>query len=140
MTKKTQDDQDKKLKEANKVAKAESVEAKNVENEKPDAEKVELVAPLWKDRLLSVDHWLRFGFMALFILILSVVSYLIVGLVILQFFWALIAGEGNDKLRDFGSSVSRFILHVLRFLTYNTDIKPFPFTDWPESENDDLDK
>jgi hypothetical protein len=71
MTKKTQDDQDKKLKEANKVAKAESVEATNVENEKPDAEKVELVAPLWKDRLLSVDHWLRFGFMALFILILS---------------------------------------------------------------------
>ncbi|MFT4610043.1 MAG: hypothetical protein ACJAUT_000282 [Cellvibrionaceae bacterium] len=140
MTKKTQDDQDKKLKEANKVAKAESVEATNVENEKPDAEKVELVAPLWKDRLLSVDHWLRFGFMALFILILSVVSYLIVGLVILQFCWALIAGEGNDKLRDFGSSVSRFILHVLRFLTYNTDIKPFPFTDWPESENDDLDK
>jgi hypothetical protein len=140
MTKKTQDEQDKKLKEANKVGKAESVEATDVENETSDAGKVELVASLWKDRLLSVDHWLRFGFMVVFVLILSVVSYLIVGLVILQFCWALIAGEGNDKLRDFGSSVSRFILHVLRFLTYNTDIKPFPFTDWPKPENDDIDK
>ena len=78
--------------------------------------------------------------MVLFLLILGVVSYLIVALVVLQFFWALIAGEGNDKLRDFGSSVARFILQVLRFLTYNTDDKPFPFADWPESENVDLDK
>ena len=140
MTKKNQDDQGKNLNEADKAVAAEDVAVEKVESEKLGEENAELVAPSWKDRLLSVDHWLRFGFMMLFVLILSVVSYLIVGLVILQFFWALIAGEGNDKLRDFGSSVSRFILHVLRFLTYNTDTKPFPFTDWPESENDDLDK
>ena len=113
----------------------EFVDAENVE-----AEIIETVEPSWKDRLLSVDHWLRFAFMVLFLLILGVVSYLIVALVVLQFFWALIAGEGNDKLRDFGSSVARFILQVLRFLTYNTDDKPFPFADWPESENVDLDK
>jgi hypothetical protein len=140
MTKKTQDDQDKNLNKDNKVVKAEKVAAENVETEKPDAERVELVASSWKDRLLSVDHWLRFAFMVLFMFILSVVSYLIVGLVILQFFWALITGEGNDKLRDFGSSVSSFILQVLRFLTYNTNTKPFPFADWPASENIDLDK
>lgn len=130
MTKQSQDDQGKKLDEDIKVVDAENVEA----------EIIETVEPSWKDRLLSADHWLRFAFMVLFILILSVVSYLIVALVILQFFWALVAGEGNDKLRDFGSSVSRFILQVLRFLTYNTDDKPFPFADWPESENVDLDK
>lgn len=145
MTKKNQDDQDKNLNQDNSNSEAGSVaaehtNAKNVETEKPDVEKIELVEPSWKDRLLSVDHWLRFAFMMLFVLILGVVSYLIIGLVILQFLWALIAGEGNDKLRDFGSSVSRFILQVLRFLTYNTDTKPFPFADWPESENVDLDK
>lgn len=130
MTKQSQDDQGENSNEDIKIVDAENVEA----------EIIETVEPSWKDRLLSVDHWLRFAFMVLFLLILGVVSYLIVALVILQFFWALIAGEGNDKLRDFGSSVARFIHHVLRFLTYNTDDKPFPFADWPESENVDLDK
>jgi len=142
MTKKNQDDQAKNLNEADKAVAAEdvAVEPTKVESEMSGEENAELVAPSWKDRLLSVDHWLRFAFMVLFILILSVVSYLIIGLVILQFFWALIAGEGNDKLRDFGSSVSSYILQVLRFLTYNTNTKPFPFADWPASENIDLDK
>jgi hypothetical protein len=130
MTKQSQDDQGENSNEDIKIVDAENVEA----------EIIETVEPSWKDRLLSVDHWLRFAFMVLFLLILGVVSYLIVALVVLQFFWALIAGEGNDKLRDFGSSVARFILQVLRFLTYNTDHKPFPFADWPESENVDLDK
>jgi hypothetical protein len=130
MTKQSQDDQGENSNEDIKIVDAENVEA----------EIIETVEPSWKDRLLSVDHWLRFAFMVLFLLILGVVSYLIVALVVLQFFWALIAGEGNDKLRDFGSSVARFILQVLRFLTYNTDDKPFPFADWPESENVDLDK
>ena len=130
MTKQSQDDQGENSNEDIKIVDAENVEA----------EIIETVEPSWKDRLLSVDHWLRFAFMVLFLLILGVVSYLIVALVVLQFFWALIAGEGNDKLRDFGSSVARFILQVLRFLTYNTDDKPFPFADWPESENVDLDQ
>jgi hypothetical protein len=135
MTKKTQDDEAKKLNEDNKV-----VDTKKVDAEKVDAEKVESAEPSLKSRLLSVDHWLRFAFMVLFILILSVVSYLMVALIILQFFWALFAGEGNSKLKDFGNSASLFIFKVLQFLTYNSDDKPFPFADWPESKNADEDK
>ncbi len=107
---------------------------KTIDSERVDAEIVETVEPSWKERLLSVEHWLRFVFMVLFIVILSIVSYLIVALVILQFLWALVTGEGNEKLRDFGGSVACFIHQVLRFLTYNTDDKPFPFADWPEPE------
>ncbi len=110
---------------------------KTIDDERVEAEIVETIEPTWKERLLSVEHWLRFAFMMLFILILSVVSYLIITLVILQFLWSLITGEANDKLRDFGSSGARFIHQVLRFLTYNTDDKPFPFADWPEPENND---
>jgi len=111
---------------------------KTIDNENVEAEIIETVEPSWKSRLLSVEHWLRFAFMVLFVVILSVVSYLIFALVVLQFVWALVAGEGNDKLRSFGSSVARFIHQVLRFLTYNTNDKPFPFADWPEPESKDV--
>ena len=91
----------------------------------------------WQGRLLSVDHWLRFVFMVLFAIILGVVGYVMTALVVLQFIWGLITGEGNDKLRDFGSSLSQYIYQTLRFLTYNTEDKPFPFADWPDSESKD---
>jgi hypothetical protein len=86
----------------------------------------------WSERLLSADHWLRFVFMILFAIILSVAGYIMGALVLLQFFWALITGEANEKLKRFGSSLSQFIFQALRFLTYNTEEKPFPFADWPE--------
>ncbi|MGH1487625.1 MAG: DUF4389 domain-containing protein [Cellvibrionaceae bacterium] len=117
-------------KEANKdstVVEVEAVEAEIIEDKEPS----------WGERLLSVDHWLRFAFMVLFAIILGVVSYVMTVLVIIQFIWALVAGEGNDKLREFGSSLSQYIYQTLRFLTYNTEDKPFPFADWPESENVD---
>ncbi len=108
------------------------VEPKGVE-----AEIVETVEPSWSERLLSTDHWLRFVFMLLFAFILGIISYVVTALVLLQFIWALVTGEGNDKLRKFGSSAAQYIYQILRFLTYNSEDKPFPFADWPESEKED---
>lgn len=88
----------------------------------------------WSERLLSAEHWLRFLFMVLFAIILGVVGYVMTAVVVLQFIWGLVTGEGNDKLRQFGSSLSQYIYQTLRFLSYNTEEKPFPFADWPESE------
>ncbi|MGH1440488.1 MAG: DUF4389 domain-containing protein [Cellvibrionaceae bacterium] len=110
-------------------------QAKPVEAE--SVETIDDVEPNWNERLLSADHWLRFVFMVLFALILGAASYVITVLVIIQFVWALVTGEGNDKLREFGSSVSQYIYQMLRFLTYNSEDKPFPFADWPESEKVD---
>jgi hypothetical protein len=90
----------------------------------------------WSERLLSAEHWLRFVFMVLFAIILSVAGYIMGLLVFLQFLWALITGEANQQLRNFGSSLSQYIFQALKFLTYNTEDKPFPFADWPDAESD----
>ena len=104
-----------------------------------EAEAVETidVEPTWKERLLSADHWLRFVFMVLFAIILGVAGYVISVLVVIQFIWALVTGEGNDKLRDFGGALGKYIHQTLRFLTYNTEEKPFPFADWPDADKED---
>jgi heme/copper-type cytochrome/quinol oxidase subunit 2 len=90
----------------------------------------------WKKRLLSVDHWLRFVFMILFVIIVVMVAYVMVVLVLLQFAWALFSGEGNNKLRVFGARLSLYVYQALCFLTYNTEEKPFPFSDLPEVEKE----
>lgn len=87
-----------------------------------------------KSNLLSVDHWMRLVFMILFSVILYVAGIVMSILVVVQFLFALITGNANPNLRQLGDSLSQFIYAALRFLTYNTDDKPFPFADWPKPD------
>lgn len=86
-----------------------------------------------KSNLLSSRHWLRLIFMLLFAALLQIAGIVMWVLVILQFLFSLISGQDNRNLRQLGSSLSRYIYQTLKFLTYNSEEKPFPFSDWPSS-------
>ncbi len=85
-----------------------------------------------KSNLTSSKHWLRLIFMLLFAAILQVASVLMWILVIAQFIFSLITGEDNPNLRKLGHSLSIYIFDTLKFLTYASEEKPFPFADWPQ--------
>lgn len=87
-----------------------------------------------KSNLTSSQHWLRLLFMVLFAVILYVAAMVISVLVALQFLFSLISGKDNRNLRHFGQSLAQYIYQTLRFLTYNSEDKPFPFDDWPAVE------
>ena len=84
-----------------------------------------------KSNLLSSKHWLRLVFMLLFAALLQVASIIMWVLVVLQFVFSLITGQDNINLRRFGHSLSTYIYQTLKFLTYSSEEKPFPFADWP---------
>ena len=88
-----------------------------------------------KSNLTSSKHWLRLVFMLIFAAILQVASIVMWILVIVQFLFSLIAGADNINLRQFGHSLSIYIFHTLKFLTYASEEKPFPFADWPQAQN-----
>ena len=92
-----------------------------------------------KSNLTSSRHWMRLVFMLLFALLLQVATAVMWVLVILQFLFSLITGKDNEKLRAFGSALSVYIHQSLRFLTYNSEDKPFPFSDWPSAGDEDSD-
>jgi len=81
----------------------------------------------YKDR----GTWIRGLFMLLFVAIYNVAAVLIGAVAILQFAWKLISGETNPRLLSFGEDLSRYFYQILRYLTFNTEEKPFPFADWP---------
>ncbi len=87
-----------------------------------------------KGNLTSSKHWLRLLFMILFAVVLYVAAIVMSFLVALQFLFSLITGKDNRNLREFGQSLARYIYQTLRFLTYNSEQKPFPFDDWPSTE------
>ena len=118
---------DKQTKESESTEASQTIVGNNIE-EKPKSKSL-------VENLLSIDKWLRFAFMVLFAIILSVVSYLIGLLVLLQFIFVLVTGQDNSKVRSFCSSLSVFISQTLQFLTYNSEEKPFPFADWPNGDS-----
>ena len=81
--------------------------------------------------LKSSKHWLRLIFMLFFAAVLQLANVVMWCLVIVQFFFSLITGEDNLHLRKFGHSLSIYIFNTLKFLTYTSEEKPFPFADWP---------
>ena len=92
-----------------------------------------------KSNLTSSKHWLRLVFMLIFAAILQVASIIMWVLVIAQFLFSLVTGADNINLRQFGHSLSIYIFHTLKFLTYASEEKPFPFADWPDVKNSNED-
>lgn len=75
--------------------------------------------------------FIRALFMILFVIIYYVAGWLVVAVAVFQFVVVLITGKQNSNLTAFGEGLSRFIYQIARFLTFNTEDKPFPFSEWP---------
>lgn len=88
-----------------------------------------------KNNLTSKKSWLRLFYILFFALCFQVAVFVMWILVGLQFLFALFSGNDNPNLRAFGQSLADYIHQTLRFLTYNSDEKPFPFADWPQANN-----
>jgi len=91
-----------------------------------------------KESLKDNSTWMRVLYMAIFVIIFNIVELLIAALVIFQVLVLLFTGEKNQRLLGFGSMLSLYVYRILRYLTFNSEEKPFPFADW-DNEDDDLD-
>jgi hypothetical protein len=85
-----------------------------------------------KENLKTRSTWLRLFFMFVVILLYSVSRVVVSVVVLLQFFWVLFTGETNKPLEKFGQSLATYTYQSIRYLTFNTEDRPFPFDlDWP---------
>jgi len=87
-----------------------------------------------KDNFFDSATWLRGLFMLLFVVIYSVAEIIVAAVVVLQWLFTLFTGSGNQQLRTFGQSLSTFVYQIMRYWTFNSDEKPFPFSDWPAGD------
>ena len=86
----------------------------------------------FEEHIKSRTTWLRLLFMIVFVFLYGVSRIVVIAVVVLQFLWVLFTGETNDKLKAFGQSLATYTYQLVRYLTYNTDSRPFPFDDdWP---------
>jgi biotin transporter BioY len=87
-----------------------------------------------RQNVRNVDTWMR----GLFIIIFGVIFYFLIGivwlLVVFQFITKVITGGLNEQLEKFSIGLTQYVLQVLNYLTYQTEVRPFPFSPLPGAQ------
>jgi hypothetical protein len=76
--------------------------------------------------------WVRGFYMLLMIVVWQIAEAVLLGIVVIQFIFALM-GAPNERLTAFGGSLAQYLRQVAAFITYATDEMPFRFSDWPSA-------
>lgn len=85
-----------------------------------------------KRNVKSRSTWLRLFFMVVVTLLYAVSCVVMGAVVVVQFFWVLFTAKSNVKLQELGESLATYTYQVIRYLSFNTEERPFPFdADWP---------
>mgnify|MGYP000877088964 CR=1 FL=1 len=74
---------------------------------------------------------LRILWMVVFTIIWQLAEIVLGCVVLLQLGYRLFYSAPNAGLQSFGDSLSQYLRQIGRFGTFNTEEKPWPFSDWP---------
>ncbi len=84
--------------------------------------------------------WLRGLIMAFYVVITRVVELVVIAVLATQFLFKLMTKKTNQRLTDFGEALSLYIASIVRYQTFNTEERPFPFGAWPKVERTTTDE
>jgi predicted membrane protein len=75
---------------------------------------------------------IRLLYTILFLIVFEIVKTIVQVAVLFQYVYLLITKKHNEPVRNFSNKVTTYVYKVLRYLTLNENIKPFPFTEFPK--------
>lgn len=91
------------------------------------------------DNIKERSVWIRILFMIGFAIAAYIVIVpLILVLTIAQALFTVVTGQGNANLRYFSATLALYVNQLIEFLTYLSEVKPYPFSELPEVEDDSL--
>ena len=87
-----------------------------------------------RENLIDEGIWMRGVFMVLFLIAYNIVEFLILLVALFQFVAVLFTGRVNEAVLRLGNNLSFFALETFQYLTFNSNLRPFPFSPWPDEE------
>ena len=85
----------------------------------------------------SKGTWIRLLYMIVMTIAWSIAVLVTSAVVVLNFFYVLLSGNTNSRLTEFGQSLASYLYQIVRFMTFNTDTRPFPVdAEWPSTKED----
>ncbi len=85
-----------------------------------------------ENNLTARATWVRLAFMILYMILYAVSRVVTVAVIVVQFFTVLLTGAVNEQLKSFGHSLAIYAFEIVDYLTFNSEVKPFPIdAAWP---------
>jgi hypothetical protein len=85
-----------------------------------------------EQNLRARSTWLRLVFMIVIAICHELARLVGAVVVLFQFLHVLFTGKPNERLKDVGLSLAQYIYQIVEYLTFNTEVRPFPFdAEWP---------
>lgn len=88
----------------------------------------------FKTTITDPDFWLRLLYTVLFALAWQVVELLLAVILVLQIGFRLFTGQPHADLAGLGNSLSQYAWQIGRYLSGASEIKPWPFLEWPAAD------
>jgi hypothetical protein len=86
------------------------------------------------DQYQGQTGWQRVAFVVLFWIVFYVAQLVVGAVALAQCVFVILTNNPNQHLLQFGDSLSKYIHDILRFVTFNSDQRPFPFSDYPKPD------
>ena len=90
---------------------------------------------VWRN-VKAGDSWGRGLVMILFIIVVEMLRFVVYALALIQWIYGLFTRGRLEPAVRFGASLGAYADQIVRYLSYASDAKPFPFGEWPKAEPD----
>ena len=84
------------------------------------------------ENVRELSGWVRVLFVIFFVVVLHlIIGPLIVLLALVQALFLIFTTKANENLAGFGALLVTYVAQILNFVTFNSESRPFPFSDFP---------
>jgi len=73
-------------------------------------------------------------YLFLFYMIYGLTDLVLMAITIIQTLLNLFTGEPSESLKSAGRSLGVYVKQISEYLSYASEQKPYPFSDWPQVE------
>ncbi len=77
------------------------------------------------------SRWMRLLFMVIFVIVADLTLWIIAAIAVVQFILHWISGELNANVHAFAKRANAFFGQIVAFVSYASDVVPFPFSPLP---------
>lgn len=84
------------------------------------------------ENIKETSIWLRLVLVLIFLFVFTftdIILWLIAGI---QFLFTIFTKKPNDNLLSLSIKIRKYLSQIIDFVTYSSDLKPFPFSPFPD--------
>lgn len=85
-----------------------------------------------RENLAQGSTWIRILYMILFGFAFHIAIGILGAIAVIQALFKLFTGKVFARLMQFGQQLATYQYQIALYECFRTDVRPFPFADWPE--------